>query len=400
MLTTILAQQPTVTQLDQAFQTDGVDGWDWARAGSIMLCAVVMSIVVRWAVRRVVDRNDGAGFAADLLGRLSALLVVAAGVVYSLSALGVQIGPLLGALGIVGIALAFALKDILENFVAGIILQVRRPFRRGDQIVTGDHEGRVVEVNSRAVVIDQPDGTRVIVPSSALITQPIVNLTNTGARRTTLEIGVAYDTDLIQARALILETMEGLDLVLDDPPPEALVSEFGDNAIVIAARFWHQPTIRQMWRARDEVAVGIKGALDASGIEIAFPQQVVWLRRPATETQAEPEPEAEPGTGSSVHAETQVDPDNEAEPGTGSSVHAETQVDPDKEAEPGTGFSVHAETQVDPDNEAEPGTGSSVHAETQAEPEPAAKPGTGSSVDAGLAQEPAPDVVSRRPTEG
>jgi small-conductance mechanosensitive channel len=274
----LLAQTLDVDQLDEAFQTQGIDAWDWGRAGIIMAAAIAGAISVRWFVSRVVSRHDGAGFAAQLLGRLAAYLVITAGLVYALSALGVRIGPLLGALGIVGIALAFALKDILENFVAGIILQIRRPFRRGDQIVTGDHEGRVIEVNSRSVVIDQPDGTRVVVPSSTLITRPIVNLTSTGARRTTLEVGVAYGSDLDRARSIIQDELERADTVLAEPPPEALVSEFADNAITIAARFWHEPTIHEMWRTRDEAASAIKRALDVAGIEIAFPQRVVWLR--------------------------------------------------------------------------------------------------------------------------
>ena len=278
LLLTLLAQQVDADQLDQAFRTEGVDAWDWARAGIIMGAAIVAAIGVRWLVARLVGRRGGAGFAADLLGRLSAYLVVVAGVIYALSALGVRIGPLLGALGIVGIALAFALKDILENFVAGIILQIRRPFRRGDQIVTGDHEGRVVEVNARSVLIDQPDGTRVIVPSSTLITRPIVNLTLSGARRTTLEVGVAYDSDLRHVRAVVRQVLLDAPQVLADPEPEALVSEFADSAIVIAARFWHEPTINSMWHARDEVAVAVKAALDDAAVEIAFPQRVVWFR--------------------------------------------------------------------------------------------------------------------------
>ena len=274
----LLAQDVNVDQLDDAFQTDGITGWDWARAGIILAVAIVLAMVVRRVVARMVRRNDGGGMVADLLGRLTAYLVVVAGLVYSLSALGVRVAPLLGALGIVGIALAFALKDILENFVAGIILQIRRPFRRGDQIVTDEHEGTVVEVNARAVLIDQPDGTRVIVPSASLITKPIVNLTGLGARRTTVEVGVAYDTDLDRAREIICGVLADEPRVLDEPAPEALVSEFGDDSIVVNARFWHEPTINEMWQTRDAVAGAIKRSLDAAGITIAFPQRVVWLR--------------------------------------------------------------------------------------------------------------------------
>lgn len=274
----LLAQTVDVQQLDAAFQSHGLSGWDWGRAGIILGGSFALALAVRWAVAKAVGRSGGGGFASDLLGRLAAYVIVAAGLVYALSALGVRIGPLLGALGIAGIALAFALKDILENFVAGIILQIRRPFRKGDQIVTGDHEGRVLEVNARSVVIDQPDGTRVIVPSSALITAPIVNLTGAARRRTSLDIGVAYDTDLARATAAVTESARRAEGVLAEPAPEALVREFGDSSIVISLRFWHAPTIHDMWRTRSAVALGVKADLDEAGIEIAFPQRVVWMR--------------------------------------------------------------------------------------------------------------------------
>ena len=184
--------------------------------------------------------------------------------------------PLLGALGIAGIALAFALRDILENFVAGLLLQIRRPFDKGDQIVTGDYEGTVREVNARSVVVDTPAGEQVVVPSAELINQPIVNLTAHPVRRTTLEVGVAYATDLDRAKEVIEEALAGIAGVAPSPPAETRVFQFGESSIDIAVRYWHEPRISTMWEVRDEVARAVKRSFDEAGIEIPFPQRVLW----------------------------------------------------------------------------------------------------------------------------
>ena len=131
-------------------------------------------------------------------------------------------------------------------------------------------------MNSRTVIVDTPDGRRVHLPNRQVLDREIVNLTVRGRRRTTLEVGVEYDTDLGDARQVILGAITGLDEVLDDPESVAEVYEFGDNAITIRALFWHAPTLWEERAARDAAARSIKRALDSAGIVIAFPQRVLW----------------------------------------------------------------------------------------------------------------------------
>lgn len=270
-----LGQDVDVDGLQEAIDGGGLDAADWITAGVVLVVGVVGSAVAARLVGRVLVRRGIEGFAGDLVGRLLGYLVLALGLFYALSVLGVRVGPLLGALGIAGVALAFALKDILENFLAGVLLQVRRPFDRGDQIVTGDHEGTVIEVNARSVVIEQPSGERVVVPSSSLINDPIVNLTAHPLRRTTLEVGVAYGTDLERARQVIGDAVAGVEGASGGPAPEVLVVAFGESSIDLAVRYWHGSTIASMWTVRDEVARAVKAALDREGIDIPFPQRVL-----------------------------------------------------------------------------------------------------------------------------
>ena len=280
----LLAQSPTVDLegLDEAIDTGGVGWEEWALAAGVLIGGIVAALVVGRLLRRAFARRDVEGFLVDLVARLTTLLIVVVALVWSLATLGVRVGPLLGALGIAGIALAFALKDTLENFIAGLLLQTRRPFHKGDEIVVGDQEGSVVEVNARSVVIDTPDGERLFVPSSTLITEPIVNLTRFSRRRTTLVVQVAYGTDLERAHDLLQAALEDEPGALDSPPPEVRVEGFGDSGIDVALRFWHEPHIAEMWRVRDRVAVAAHAALGEAGIEIPFPQRVLRLA-PGTE---------------------------------------------------------------------------------------------------------------------
>lgn len=276
LLATVLAQ----TEIDpddiaDAFEGEGLEALDWIVAAAVFVGSILVAVTLQKVVNRAFERRDATPVATRFLSRLLAYVIVVGGFVYSLSILGVRIGPLLGALGIIGIALAFALQDITQDFVAGLLLQVRRPFVPGEQIMTGEYERRVIDVNGRAVVISTPDGERVTLPAGDVLNEPIVNLTREGVRRTTLEVGVEYDTDLEEARAVLLEAAANTAEVKANPPPEAKVVEFGDHAIVIALRFWHDPTIAAMWTARDRMAVAAKASLDEAGMTIAWPQLVI-----------------------------------------------------------------------------------------------------------------------------
>ena len=254
---------------------EGLTAGDWISAGAIFLGAIVISRLVHRLVSRLVQRGEGGGQAARLMGRVFASLVVAVGFIYSLQVLGVRLAPLLGALGIGGLALAFAAQSILENVFASVLLQSRRPFRLGDQIETNDFEGTVEDVNFRTVVLRTYAGEKVLIPCSQVLNAAITNFTAKGVRRTTLEVGVAYDTDLELAQQVLLRAAAGVDGVRPQPAPEAWVEQFGESSIDFALRWWHPSDIATLWRVRSDVAMAVKTAFDDAGIEIPFPQRTV-----------------------------------------------------------------------------------------------------------------------------
>lgn len=248
---------------------------EWIAGGAVFLAGIAIGRALQAVLFRVVRRGDADKGAALAVGRFVAFVFATAGLVYGLSVLGVKLGPLVGAIGIGGLAIAFAAQAILANFLGSIILQLRRPFHRGDQISTYDCEGTVEDVNFRTVVLRTYDGERALIPCAEVLARPIINYTVLGRRRTTLSISVAYDADLVRVRELLLEAVAGADGVLEQPPPEVWVEEFADSGIELAVRFWHAPDIATKWRVRNNVAVVTKQALDRAGVDIPFPQRVI-----------------------------------------------------------------------------------------------------------------------------
>lgn len=243
----------------------------------VFVAALALAALVRRLLVASLDHGDSDRHTGRLVGRLVGFVIVVGGLVYALELAGVRVGPMLGALGIGGIALAFAAQDILSNFIAGVLLQVRRPFRVGDEVRSGEHEGWVEDVNLRTVRMKTYDGLTVYLPNAEVLQAPIVNFTKTPTNRTSITVGVAYDADLEGARQVLLDACASAKEVLAAPAPEAWVEEFADSSITIVVRYWHDSDVASRWRARNAVAIAIKHGLDDAGISIPFPQRTVWF---------------------------------------------------------------------------------------------------------------------------
>lgn len=266
----IVAQEETPNVGDTLTELSQLTTTDWLIAGVIIAGAIVIGLVLRILVSRALSRKGQ--LVSRLVGRLVFGLTVAFGLVYALNQVGVSIGPLLGLFGLLGLALALAFQEVLGNFIAGIMLSLQRPFRVGDEIRTGEYEGTVEDVSLRTTTVYTFDGVRVYIPNTEVWTNAIENSTETELRRTTLPVGVSYDSNLDSTQRLILETLDEIEGVVGDPDPQALVHEFGDSSINFAVRFWHESSIGDEWRVRDEVARALKRAFDDAGVEIPFPQ--------------------------------------------------------------------------------------------------------------------------------
>lgn len=256
---------------------DGIEAAEFWLAGAVTVATLVAAVVVRKLAVRLLDRGDADRRVGRLTGRFLSVIVVAVGLVYVLGILNIRIGPLLGALGVGGIALAFAAQDILQNFIAGLLLQLRRPFRVRDQISSGDFEGTVMDVNLRTVEMITYDGLTVYLQNAQVLKTPIVNFTRTPLNRTSIDVGLAYDTDLDRAREILLAACQEADGVAETPAAEVWVDAFAESSINCAVRFWHASDIASRWRVRSAVATSVKRRLDEAGMVIAFPQRTLWF---------------------------------------------------------------------------------------------------------------------------
>ena len=257
-----------------------VEGSEWIRAGVItvasLLAAIIIVRLVRWLVRRWV----GEGFAALITSRLVGYATFLIGLIYALTSLGVRLGPLLGALGIGGLVLALALQKPVENFFDGIILQARRPFAIGDTVMLGAHTGVVVDIYSRTTLLRGLDGVPIRMPNATVAGLEIINLTREPVRRSTIEVGVAYDTDLDVATAALGIAVQRVDRIVSEPAPLVLLSRFGASSVDFTVYFWHRSDVPSELATRHDLLLAVHQTLANDGITIAFPQMVVWSGEP------------------------------------------------------------------------------------------------------------------------
>ncbi len=255
---------------------ESLTGGDWLQAGAILVGAIVLAAVASRLLRRVIAHGIGHGFAAILTARLMGYAIVLVGLFYSLTSLGVRVGPLLGALGLGGLVVALALQPVVENFVGSVILQSRRPFTIGDTVDLGGTVGVVADIDARTTLLTGLDGTQIRVPNANVVSTTIINLTRSPIRRSSLAVGVAYDTDLQAAAEALGEAITRAPRVLRDPPPSVNLDGFGDSSIGFTILYWHDSDVPSELATRHDLVIAVHQGLASHDITIAFPQVVVW----------------------------------------------------------------------------------------------------------------------------
>ena len=270
----VLAQSDSESLLDAP-----LTGGDWIKAGIVLVGTLVLAAAVSRILRRIVTRGIGQGFAAILTSRFISYAVFLIGLSYALTVLGVRVGPLLGALGLGGLVLALALQGVVGNFVSSVILQTRRPYTVGDTVLLDGHIGLVEDIDSRTTQIRGLDGTHIRIPNANVAGATIVNLTRNPVRRSSLAVGVAYETDLQQATEAIYAALKRVPRVLPDPAPTVNLDDFGNSSIGFNVLYWHASDVPTELAARHDLVLAIHREFAAESITIAFPQVVVWSGR-------------------------------------------------------------------------------------------------------------------------
>lgn len=199
-----------------------------------------------------------------------ALLVVATIVFPS-----VKPADVLAAIGFGSVAVGFAFKDILQNWLSGLLILYRQPFRRGDQIRSGEFEGTVENVEARATLIQTYDGQRVVIPNTDIYTRAVTVRTAFPKRRIEYDVGIGYGDDVESACNVILTAVSAVDGVERDPAPEAFAWALDGSSVTIKVYWWSGSQQVSVVHSHGLVVSAIRNALSTAGIDLPFPTRVI-----------------------------------------------------------------------------------------------------------------------------
>jgi small-conductance mechanosensitive channel len=230
---------------------------------------VVVARVVRRVVERTLRRTDAERHVVVVVATLSFYAAVALGLLVALSIGGVNLGVLIGSLGLATVALGFALQDIVSNFTAGIVLLLEHPFTEGDHVAIAEAEGEVEEIRVRATRLRAPDGQLVIVPNKLLFTQVLTNASASMRRRVEVPLEVPYGQDLTRARELLLAAAAEVEGVGDDPAPRLLTQDLAQGGPNLRLVFWVDSRSDDPVRVRSELLEVAERRLRDAGISLA-----------------------------------------------------------------------------------------------------------------------------------
>ena len=289
-----------------------------ARGFVVALPLIVLALLILplawWAsrgvarlIRRALAPRIESPFLGDVIARAAAIPVFLVGLYVVLQVAGLtQLAlSLLGGAGVIGIVVGFAFRDIAENFLASLLLSIRRPFRSGDYIEVDGQQGLVQTMNTRSTVLLSLEGNHIQIPNATIFKNTIINYTAGAARRLTADVGIGYDAGIAEAQDVIVDVLRGHDAVLNEPPPAVLVESLGASTVNLRAYFWTNGHSFSTLKVRSAVLRLIKRALTERGIsmpddarEVIFPQGVPLIQREAEPLRAappvRPAPPAEP----------------------------------------------------------------------------------------------------------
>ena len=263
---------PVLTRLQERLQQ--------AVQMSPLLVIALIIIIVFWLIgsgvaraKSIWTRISPNSFLADLIATSVRLALTLIGVVIALDLLGATtlLGAILGSAGVIGLAIGFAVKDTIDNYVSSIMLSIRQPFRANDHVVIGDREGRVIRLNSRATILMTLDGNHLRIPNNTVFKADILNYTRNPERRFDFILGIDAADDPGEAikngTACLLE----LPFVLNEPGPGARLEEVGDSSIILRFVGWINQTETDWFKARSTAIRAVKMRLEKQGFGLPEP---------------------------------------------------------------------------------------------------------------------------------
>lgn len=243
----------------------------------ILVVSYYGGVLLSRLLQRVLERQNADAGVTHLLTKTLKWTIIILGVITALQKF-FNVTAFLAGLGIIGFTIGFALQNIMQNFVSGVILLVQRPFRVGNSVSIAGHDGTVLKIGLRTTEMKTLDGRIVFLPNADVLAQPIVNYTRADMRRIELPVGVAYDSDPEAVRKVILGELKHVKGCVDTPEPFVVFHTFGASSIDLTVYFWEDTSIASPLAAKDEALTRIKKAFEKKNIEIPYPIQIQYNR--------------------------------------------------------------------------------------------------------------------------
>jgi small conductance mechanosensitive channel len=259
-----------------------------------LLAAGVVVFLLFWvgangarnAIERITAKRSEFPGAGKAFGRLTYIALMLLGLLISVTVGFPSVTPdkLFSVLGLGGVAIGFAFKDIFQNLVAGILLLIRHPFRAGDEITSGSFTGTVESIETRATYIRTYDGMRIIVPNSIIYTEPVTVITAYGMLRQQYDVGIGYGDSVSKASKIALDAVAGIEGVLQDPAPDVLLWDLAGSSQNLRVRWWTKPQRSNVVAVRASVLQRVAEALVGAGIDLPFPTQQILFHDQTEQT--------------------------------------------------------------------------------------------------------------------
>ena len=240
----------------------------------IIAVSVVIARIVRVNTRRIMKERIPKNTLSNL-EKLFYYSIVIIGFVVALSSIGFSLSGLLVAGGIMGIVIGFASQTVVSNLISGLFLIIEKPIKVGDSVNIDTVDGVVEDVRILSTTVRTFDGIYTRLPNDKVFSSNIQNYVAHGGRRFGYTIGIRYRDDADKAKEIILGLLEAHPLILKEPAPQVFVNELGDSSVNLKVRMWAPST--HWYGVYTEMLWKIKLALEDNGIQIPFPQRVVWF---------------------------------------------------------------------------------------------------------------------------
>jgi small conductance mechanosensitive channel len=251
--------------------------------GTFLVGRWVANILLR-IVKKLLGRSKMdvilVNFVVPILHALLLLFIVVA----SLDQLGVDTTSLIALLAAAGLAVGLAMQDSLQNFAAGVMLIIFRPFRAGDFVEAGGTAGVVETISIFSTIMRTGDNREVIVPNGAIYNGTITNYSARETRRIDMVFGIGYDDDIRKVKQLLGDILAADERVLKEPAAQVVVGELANSSVNFHVRPWVKSG--DYWDVRFDLTERIKLAFDDNGISIPYPQMDVHLNKTPTSTSA------------------------------------------------------------------------------------------------------------------